>query len=108
MLIIPAVDIRGGRCVRLYQGDPEKESVYFEDPLEAALLWQSKGARLIHVVDLDAAMTGEPVNRGVVERIIRSEVFEDPGITPVILDSALQKCANKFQCNTTDLFPSAG
>ena len=72
MLIIPAVDIRAGKCVRLYQGDPEKESVYFEDPLEAALIWQSKGARMLHIVDLDAAMTGETVNREVVERIISS------------------------------------
>ena len=72
MLIIPAVDIRAGKCVRLYQGDPEKESVYFEDPLEAALLWQSGGAGMLHVVDLDAALTGEPVNREAVGRIISS------------------------------------
>lgn len=70
MFIIPAVDIKGGKCVRLYQGDPERESVYYEDPLEAAVLWQSRGAEMVHVVDLDAALTGDPANRGIVERII--------------------------------------
>ncbi len=70
MLIIPAVDIKGGKCVRLYQGDPDKESVYYENPIDAALLWQSRGAVMLHVVDLDAALTGDPVNREYVEKII--------------------------------------
>ncbi len=62
MEVIPAVDLRGGRCVRLYQGDYNKETVYFEDPVEAALHWQALGARRIHVVDLDGAASGRPGN----------------------------------------------
>ena len=56
--IIPAVDVKGGRCVRLVQGQMDKETLYFDDPLEAAKLWVSQGARRIHVVDLDGAVAG--------------------------------------------------
>jgi phosphoribosylformimino-5-aminoimidazole carboxamide ribotide isomerase len=71
MEIIPAVDIRGGRCVRLYQGDHEQETVYDEDPITAALTWQSQGARWLHIVDLDGAIVGEPQNTETVEQIIK-------------------------------------
>ncbi len=54
--IIPAVDIQQGRAVRLYEGDPERETVYFETPLEAAVHWADLGAAWLHVVDLDAAL----------------------------------------------------
>jgi len=70
-MVIPAVDIRGGRCVRLHQGRAEAESVYFDSPLEAARLWAAGGAKLIHVVDLDGAFRGEPVNFGLVAEIAR-------------------------------------
>ncbi len=70
MLVIPAVDIQGGRAVRLYEGDPDRETVYFEDPLEAARHWQEKGARYLHLVDLDAA-TGRGENRAVLARVAR-------------------------------------
>ncbi len=69
MLVIPAVDIKGGRCVRLYQGLRDKETVYFEDPVEVARLWESKGAKRLHVVDLDGAFEGVPVNLDVISRI---------------------------------------
>ncbi|HKZ50263.1 MAG TPA: HisA/HisF-related TIM barrel protein, partial [Dehalococcoidia bacterium] len=62
MEIIPAIDIRGGRCVRLYQGDFRKETVFGEDPLAMALHWQGLGAPRLHVVDLDGARLGRPVN----------------------------------------------
>lgn len=68
MLVIPAVDIQGGRAVRLFEGDPQRETVYFENPVEAALHWQSEGARLLHLVDLDAA-TGRGENRVVLRQI---------------------------------------
>ncbi len=68
VLVIPAVDIQGGRAVRLYEGDPDRETVYFEDPLEAALHWQEKGARYLHLVDLDAA-TGRGDNRAALARV---------------------------------------
>ncbi|MFA5364333.1 MAG: 1-(5-phosphoribosyl)-5-[(5-phosphoribosylamino)methylideneamino]imidazole-4-carboxamide isomerase [Candidatus Bathyarchaeia archaeon] len=57
MIVIPAVDILGGKCVRLYRGDPNKNKVYYPDPLEAAKLLETQGAELIHVVDLDAALS---------------------------------------------------
>ena len=71
MEIIPAVDIRGGKCVRLYQGDYSQETVFQEDPVAAALTWCSQGARWLHVVDLDGAAMGEPQNMEVVKKIVR-------------------------------------
>ena len=71
MELIPAVDIRDGKCVRLYQGDYNQETVFDEDPVTAALTWYSQGARWLHIVDLDGAVAGEPQNMEVVEEIIR-------------------------------------
>ena len=71
MEIIPAVDIRGGRCVRLYQGDYNQETVFDEDPVTAALTWYSQGARWLHVVDLDGAVAGEPRNMEVIGEIMK-------------------------------------
>lgn len=67
--IIPCVDIQGGRAVRLYEGDPDRETVYFESPVEAARHWASLGAPLIHIVDLDAA-TGRGENRSLIAQIV--------------------------------------
>ncbi|MCB7129255.1 MAG: 1-(5-phosphoribosyl)-5-[(5-phosphoribosylamino)methylideneamino]imidazole-4-carboxamide isomerase [Candidatus Brocadiales bacterium] len=72
MLIIPAVDIRGGRCVRLTRGSFEEETVYFADPVEPALKWQQGGAEYLHVVDLDGALEGEPKNLKELARIIKA------------------------------------
>lgn len=66
--IIPAVDIQGGRAVRLFEGDPQRETVYFERPLEAALHWARLGAPWLHLVDLDAAL-GRGHNRERIEEI---------------------------------------
>ena len=63
MLIIPAIDLKDGRCVRLYQGDMEKETVYYDSPLEAARHWAKQGATLLHVVDLNGAVEGHPVHK---------------------------------------------
>jgi phosphoribosylformimino-5-aminoimidazole carboxamide ribotide isomerase len=71
MEIIPAVDIRGGRCVRLYQGDYDQETVFDEDPVTAALTWYSQGSRWLHIVDLDGAVAGEPRNMEVVGQIMK-------------------------------------
>ena len=62
MEVIPAVDIKGGRCVRLYQGDYGRETVYSDSPVDVALHWVELGASRIHVVDLDAAKAGAPIN----------------------------------------------
>jgi phosphoribosylformimino-5-aminoimidazole carboxamide ribotide isomerase len=69
MEIIPAIDIRGGKCVRLIQGDYARETVFSDDPVAMAKHWLEHGARRLHVVDLDGARDGEPRNLGVVERI---------------------------------------
>jgi phosphoribosylformimino-5-aminoimidazole carboxamide ribotide isomerase len=69
MDLFPAIDLRGGRCVRLYQGDYGRETVYGDDPVAQAQAFAAAGAPWIHVVDLDAARTGEPVNRPVIAAI---------------------------------------
>ncbi len=69
MEIIPAVDIRDGKCVRLYQGDYGKETVYSDDPVGMAMEWQSLGATRLHIVDLDGADVGKPCNLNIVTRI---------------------------------------
>jgi phosphoribosylformimino-5-aminoimidazole carboxamide ribotide isomerase len=66
------VDIRGGQCVRLYQGDYEQETVFSDDPLETALKWQAKGAPRLHIVDLDGAAEGEPRNMEVIREIAKA------------------------------------
>ncbi|WP_457677752.1 1-(5-phosphoribosyl)-5-[(5-phosphoribosylamino)methylideneamino]imidazole-4-carboxamide isomerase [Thermovibrio sp.] len=70
--VIPAVDIKGGRCVRLYQGRADTEKVYFENPVEVAKRWEEEGAPRIHVVDLDGAFEGVPKNIKVVEEIVKA------------------------------------
>ncbi len=70
MEIIPAIDIRGGRCVRLYQGDYSRETVFSEDPVAVALEWQKQGVRWLHLVDLDGAAKGRPMNMPTIEAIV--------------------------------------
>jgi phosphoribosylformimino-5-aminoimidazole carboxamide ribotide isomerase len=67
--VIPAIDIRGGKCVRLFQGDYGRETVFGEDPVEMARRWEGEGAARLHVVDLDAARSGRPENLEIVRRI---------------------------------------
>lgn len=69
MDLYPAIDLLGGRCVRLYQGDYDRSTDYGDDPVSRALSFESAGAPWIHVVDLDAARSGDPVNREVIGRI---------------------------------------
>ena len=71
MLIIPAIDLKDGRCVRLFRGEMDKETVYFENPVEAAKHWLAEGARLIHIVDLNGAVEGRPVHTTEVAAICR-------------------------------------
>ncbi|MBC8274545.1 MAG: 1-(5-phosphoribosyl)-5-[(5-phosphoribosylamino)methylideneamino]imidazole-4-carboxamide isomerase [Chloroflexi bacterium] len=71
MELIPAVDIKGGKCVRLYQGDYNQETVFSENPVAVALNWQAQGAGRLHVVDLDGAASSEPRNIAVVEAIVK-------------------------------------
>jgi len=67
--IIPAIDLREGRCVRLYQGDYAQETIYSDDPVEVALEWQSLGASRLHIVDLDGAAKGEVCNLDIITQI---------------------------------------
>ncbi|HYY06568.1 MAG TPA: 1-(5-phosphoribosyl)-5-[(5-phosphoribosylamino)methylideneamino]imidazole-4-carboxamide isomerase [Candidatus Limnocylindria bacterium] len=71
MILLPAIDIRGGRAVRLRRGDFSQETVYADDPLEAARSFVEAGARFLHVVDLDGARHGQPVNLEHLRRITR-------------------------------------
>ena len=105
MQVIPAIDLRGGRCVRLIQGDYDRETVFDEDPVAVARRWQEAGAQRIHVVDLDGARSGLPSQREVIAAIaaqsdvpiqvgggIRSEAdagaLLDAGVERVILGTA--------------------
>ena len=75
MEVIPAIDLRGGRCVRLYQGDFGRETVFSEDPLAVARQWQQQGATRLHLVDLDGAAQGNPVNLDIIAAIVaQSEI----------------------------------
>ncbi|HSV96213.1 MAG TPA: 1-(5-phosphoribosyl)-5-[(5-phosphoribosylamino)methylideneamino]imidazole-4-carboxamide isomerase [Spirochaetota bacterium] len=106
MLVIPAIDIKNGKCVRLEQGDPEKETIYSNDPVAMALEFQRMGAKLIHVVDLDGAFEGRPVNIDIVMSIQKSltipieigggirdleavRTYLNAGITRIILGTAV-------------------
>ncbi|HEU5463427.1 MAG TPA: HisA/HisF-related TIM barrel protein, partial [Candidatus Binatia bacterium] len=75
MLIIPAIDLKDGRCVRLFQGEMDKETVYFERPVEAARYWLGQGVRFIHIVDLNGAIDGRPIHTKEVE-----EICKQPGL----------------------------
>ncbi|MDF9407229.1 1-(5-phosphoribosyl)-5-[(5-phosphoribosylamino)methylideneamino]imidazole-4-carboxamide isomerase [Pelotomaculum isophthalicicum JI] len=70
MLIIPAIDLRAGKCVRLVEGKLDQETVYSDDPVAMAVHWQEQGARWLHVVDLDGAFAGAPKNLDVISEIL--------------------------------------
>lgn len=69
MNIIPAIDLRNGKCVRLFKGDFSKETVYFENPLDAAILFQEKKYTNLHIVDLDGALSGNLINLDIIKKI---------------------------------------
>ena len=69
MLLIPAIDLKEGHCVRLRQGRMEDNTVFSEDPLAVATRWVEAGAKRLHMVDLDGAFAGNPVNADVIHRI---------------------------------------
>lgn len=70
MEIIPAIDLKDGKCVRLLQGDMDRATVFSDNPVETALKWEAQGGQRLHVVDLDGAFNGEPKNRKVIEEIV--------------------------------------
>ena len=104
----PAIDIRGGKCVRLLQGDYDKETVYGEDPIAMARRWESEGAQWLHVVDLDGAREGTPRNKnliralvsaisipielgGGVRDVVTARAYLEVGVQRVIIGSILHK-----------------
>jgi len=108
LLVIPAIDIKGGRCVRLLQGQMNKETVYSDFPEEMALKWLEKGAQKLHIVDLDGAVEGVPVNGKAIAKITEAvpipvelgggirnlktvEAYLNLGIHQVILGTAALK-----------------
>ena len=108
MITYPAIDIRGGRCVRLTEGRFDAETVFADDPAQMALKWAGLGAEFLHLVDLDGALAGEGKNVPVIERILKSvnipvqlgggirnlatiEKLLDLGVTRLILGSAAVK-----------------
>lgn len=72
MIVIPAIDLKEGKCVRLEQGLMEKDTVFNDDPGAQARAWQDQGAELLHIVDLDGAFAGQPKNRAAIEAIIKA------------------------------------
>ena len=70
MIVIPAIDLKDGRCVRLAQGDFQRVTVYAEHPASVAAQWQEQGAERLHVVDLDGSLAGSPRNRDAIRAII--------------------------------------
>lgn len=72
MLIIPAIDLRSGKCVRLVEGKLDQETIYSDDPVAQAKTWEDLGAKMIHLVDLDGAFTGSPKNLEVVKEILQA------------------------------------
>lgn len=72
MEIIPAIDLKGGKCVRLYQGDYSKETIFSTDPVATARRWQEAGAHWLHLVDLDGAASGEVRNSEAIESIVKN------------------------------------
>ncbi|MFS0574734.1 1-(5-phosphoribosyl)-5-[(5-phosphoribosylamino)methylideneamino]imidazole-4-carboxamide isomerase [Sporosarcina sp. 179-K 3D1 HS] len=72
MILFPAIDIRGGKCVRLIQGDYDQEVIYNDSPTDMAKEWERQGAEFIHVVDLDGAKTGDSLNREAIEQIAKA------------------------------------
>lgn len=72
MIVIPAIDLKQGKCVRLEQGLMEKDTVYGHDPAAQALIWQQQGGELLHIVDLDGAFAGVPRNKAAIEAIVQA------------------------------------
>ncbi len=72
MLVIPAIDLKEGRCVRLEQGLMERDTIYSDDPAAQALIWQEQGGELLHLVDLDGAFAGVPRNRDAISAIVKA------------------------------------
>lgn len=108
MLVIPAIDIRQGRCVRLYQGKETEETVYWKDPVEMATIWESRGASMIHVADLDGAFQGKPANLDKIARmksLVRVPIQVGGGIRDMAsIEAALKAGADRVILGTAAVY----
>lgn len=103
MTIYPAIDIKSGRCVRLTQGLADQETVYAEDPAAVAADFKRCGSSWVHVVDLDGAFTGEPINLGTVQAIVSTGLNVQLGgglRTRAAVDRAIQAGVNRVVIGT--------
>jgi len=108
VIVIPAIDLKDGKCVRLEQGLMERDTVFNDNPAAQARAWQEQGAELLHIVDLDGAFAGEPKNRAAIEAIVQAvsiptqlgggirdiatiEAYLALGISRVIIGTAAQR-----------------
>jgi len=108
MLVIPAIDLKEGKCVRLEQGLMDKDTVFNDNPAAQARAWQDQGAEMLHIVDLDGAFAGEPKNRAAIEAIVAAitipsqlgggirdiatiEAYLSLGLSRVIIGTAAQR-----------------
>ncbi len=108
MIIIPAIDLKEGKCVRLEQGLMDKDTVFSDNPAAQARVWQDQGAELLHIVDLDGAFAGQPKNRDAIETILKAitipaqlgggirdiatiEAYLSLGLSRVIIGTAAQR-----------------
>lgn len=121
MIVIPAIDIKAGQCVRLLQGKPDQQTVFSNRPDEMAKRWQEEGAERLHVVDLDGAFNGKPMNWETIQKILTSveipiqvgggirdiktiETYLASGINRVILGTVAFEDANLLK-EACSLFP---
>lgn len=108
MIVIPAIDLKEGRCVRLEQGEMHRDTVFSDNPAEQVLKWQQAGAELLHLVDLDGAFAGQPKNKAAIEAILKAltipaqlgggirdittiEAYLSLGLSRVIIGTAAQR-----------------
>src|SRR5512137_2462075 len=108
MIVIPAIDLKEGKCVRLEQGLMDRDTVFNDNPAAQARAWQDQGAELLHIVDLDGAFAGEPKNRAAIEAIVKAitipsqlgggirdiatiEAYLSLGLSRVIIGTAAQR-----------------
>jgi len=108
MIVIPAIDLKEGKCVRLEQGEMHRDTVFSDSPAEQALKWQQAGAELLHLVDLDGAFAGQPKNKAAIESILKAisipaqlgggirdiptiEAYLSLGLSRVIIGTAAQR-----------------
>ena len=94
MQIIPAIDLLGGSCVRLHQGDYDQVTRFSDDPVAQALSWQNQGAQRLHLVDLDGARSGEPANDAAIRAITKPSPSRCSSAVVCVRQNVRKTCSN--------------